>query len=92
MVEAERTNHDILRAVPEDYDKMAAFDPEDAIWIVKNREAGHDVLDVLNDPPTGGPRVEKEYSRSSPPRAFNLDAPGCSAIHTLGYVQGSLLD
>ncbi|MFC4447485.1 type IV secretory system conjugative DNA transfer family protein [Halorussus aquaticus] len=92
VVEAERANHDILRAVPEDYDKMAAFDPEDAIWIVKNRDAAHDVLEALNEPPTGDRRVEKEYSRSSPPRAFRLDAPGCSEIHTLGYVRGSLLD
>ncbi|UPV75216.1 hypothetical protein M0R89_03885 [Halorussus limi] len=92
VVEAERANNDILRAVPEDYDKMAALDPEDAIWIVKNRDAAHDVLEALNDPPTGDRRVEKEYSRSSPPRAFRLDAPGCSEIHTLGYVRGSLLD
>jgi len=92
IVEAERANHDILRAVPEDYDKMASLDPEDAIWIVKNRDAAHDVLEALNDPPTGDRRVEKEYSRSSPPRAFQLDAPGCSGIHTLGYVRGSLLD
>lgn len=47
VVEAERTNHDILRAVPEDYDKMAALDPEDAIWIVRNRDAAHDVLEAL---------------------------------------------
>lgn len=92
VVEAERTNHDILRAVPDDYDKMAAFDPEDAIWIVKNRDAAHDILEALNEPPTGERRVEKVYSRTSPPQAFRLDSPGCSEIHTLQYVRNSLLD
>ncbi|WP_458189467.1 ATP-binding protein [Haladaptatus sp. NG-WS-4] len=92
VVEAERVNHDVRRAVPEDYDKMAAFDPEDAIWIVKNRESAHDVLYALNEPPIGQPRVQKTYSRSSPPSAFHLDAPGCSQIHTLRYVRDSLLD
>ena len=91
VVEAERSNNDILRAVPDDYDKMAEFDPEDAIWITKNREGAHDVLDALNDPPTGKVRVEKTYSRSSPPQAFRLDAPGCTQIHTLRYVRETLL-
>ncbi|MFC4550427.1 MULTISPECIES: hypothetical protein [Halorussus] len=92
VLEAERVNHDVLRAVPEDYDKMAAFDPEDAIWVVKNRDAAHDVLEALNDPPTGEIRVEKTYSRSSPPRAFRLDAPGCSQIHTLQYLRDTVLE
>jgi len=92
VVEAERVNHDVLRAVPEDYDKMVRHDPEEAIWIVKNRESAHDVLEALNDPPTGERRVEKTYSRSSPPQAFRLDDPGCSDIHTLRYVRDSLLE
>jgi len=71
---------------------MAALDLEDALWVVKNRETGHDVLSALNEPPTGGPRVEKTYSRSTPLRKYKLNAPGCSEIHTLGYVRGSLLD
>ncbi|MFH5801579.1 ATP-binding protein [Haladaptatus sp. CMAA 1911] len=91
-VEAERVNHDVRRAVPEDYDKMAAFDPEDAIWIVRNRESAHDVLHALNNPPIGDPRVEREYSRSSPPSAFRLDAPGCTQIHTLRYIRDTALE
>jgi hypothetical protein len=31
-VEAERSNSDTLRAVPKDFDKMAAHDPEAAVW------------------------------------------------------------
>ncbi|WP_435156790.1 type IV secretory system conjugative DNA transfer family protein [Haladaptatus sp. DFWS20] len=92
VAEAERVNHDVRRAVPEDYDKMASFDPEEAIWIVRNRESAHDVLHALNEPPIGKPRVEKTYSRSSPPSAFRLDAPGCTQIHTLRYVRDSLLE
>ena len=91
-VEAERSNHDTLRAVPEDYDKMADFELEDAIWIVKNRDGAHDVLEALNDPPTGEVRVEKTYSRSTPPQSFTLDTPGCSEIHTLRYARDSMLD
>ena len=92
VVEAERSNHDLLRAVPEDYDKMAKFDPEDAVWIVENREGAHKVLGALNDPPTGAVRVEKTYSESSAPQMFTLDSPGCTEIHTLRYLRDSLLE
>ncbi|WP_225741176.1 ATP-binding protein [Halorussus halophilus] len=92
VVEAERSNNDTLRAVPEDYDKMAELDPEDAIWIVENREGAHKVLSALNDPPTGKVRVAKSYSESSAPQIFTLDAPGCTEIHTLRYLRDSLLE
>jgi hypothetical protein len=36
-VEAERVNHDFWEAAPEDYDKMAACEPDEAIWIVPTR-------------------------------------------------------
>lgn len=91
-LEAERSNHDTLRAVPEDYDKMAALDPEAAIWVVKNRDGAHDVLDALNDPAEGPVRVEKEYSRSSPPQRFNIDQPGLSEIYTFQYLRDSILE
>jgi len=90
--EAERSNHDTLRAVPEDYDKMASHDPEAAIWLVKNRDGGHDVLDALNDPPEGEVRVEKEYSRSSPPQRFKINEPGFTEMFTFQYLRDSVLD
>jgi len=34
-LEAERINNDASRAIPEDYDKLAAEEPNAAIWIVK---------------------------------------------------------
>jgi hypothetical protein len=61
-VEAEGSNHDTLRAVPKDFDTMAAHGPEAAILVVKNRERAHDMLEAVNDPPEGEPRVEKEYN------------------------------
>jgi hypothetical protein len=91
-LEAERSNHDTREAVPEDYDKMAAQDPEAAIWIVKNRDAAHDVLEVLNDPPDDKPRVEKTYSRSSPPQRFSIDTAGLTEIHTFTYLRDSELE
>ena len=91
-VEAERSNHDTLRAVPKDFDKMAAHDPEAAIWVVKNREGAHDVLEALNDPPEGKPRVEKEYSRNSPPTAWNINTLGLSEVLTLQYLRDSVLE
>jgi hypothetical protein len=86
-LEAERVNHDINEAVPADYDKMAACEPADAIWLSKSRSEAHDILGALNDPPEGEPRVEKTYSESTPPQQFIIDEPGCTEIHTLQFVQ-----
>jgi hypothetical protein len=61
-VEVERINHDVKRAVPDDYDKMADCNPEEALWVVMTHSAAHDVLAALNDPPDGEPRVEKTYA------------------------------
>lgn len=91
-LEAERSNHDTLRAVPEDYDKMAALDPEAAIWLVENRDGAHDVLGALNDPPAGPPRVEKTYNRNTPPQSFTIESPGLTQIHTLRYLRDRLLE
>ncbi|REA03912.1 hypothetical protein DEQ92_12335 [Haloferax sp. Atlit-6N] len=82
-LEAERANHDILTAVPEDYDKMAACDPEAAVWVVKNRSDAHEVLRALNEPNEGHPRVEKTYSSNSPPSSFQIHQPGLTEMRTL---------
>jgi hypothetical protein len=89
-LEAERVNHDINEAVPADYDKMAACEPEAAIWLAKSRSEAHDILAALNDPPEGEPRVEKTYSESTPPQQFILGEPGCTDIQTLQYVQKAI--
>jgi len=66
-VEAERVNHDTRRAVPDDFDKIAECDPDEAIWVVTTRQEGHNVLTALNDPLDGEPRVEKTYNQNTPP-------------------------
>ncbi|KTG25155.1 TraM recognition domain-containing protein [Haloferax profundi] len=86
-LEAERANHDILTAVPEDYDKMAACEPEAAIWVVKNRSDAHEVLRALNEPNEGHPRVEKTYSSNSPPSSFRIHQPGFTEMRTLQELQ-----
>jgi len=91
-LEVERVNNDIHRAVPDDFDKMAACEPDEAIWIVMSRKDGHEVLSALNDPLAGGPRVEKIYSQNTPPQQFKIDTPGLTAIYPAEYVRDSLLE
>lgn len=86
-VEVERINHDVARAVPEDYDKMAACDPEEAIWVVMTQSAGHDVLQALNDPPEGPVRVEKTYAATTPPQQFRIETPGLTAVYPAEWLR-----
>jgi len=79
--EVERINNDVHRAVPEDYDKMAACSPEEAIWVVMKQADGHKLLAALNDPPEGPPRVEKTYAKTTPPQQFRIDTPGMTAVY-----------
>ncbi|WP_276258036.1 type IV secretory system conjugative DNA transfer family protein [Haloglomus litoreum] len=89
-IEVERVNHDIKRAVPEDFDKMAACNPEEAIWIVMSHTEGHEVLAALNDPLDGAVRVEKTYAKTSPVSSFMITEPGLTAMYTLEQVRGAL--
>ena len=91
-VEVERINHDVKRAVPEDFDKMAGCDPVEAIWVVLTQSAGHDVLEALNDPPEGSPRVEKTYASTTPPQQFQIDTPGLTAIYPIEWLKDTLRD
>jgi hypothetical protein len=91
-VEAERVNHDVIRAVPDDFDKMAACDPDEAIWIVMSGPAGHTVLEALNDPPEGPVRVEKSYAESTPPQQFRIDTDGLTAMYPVDHLRGKLAD
>ncbi|NHN47985.1 ATP-binding protein [Halostella sp. JP-L12] len=86
-VEAERVNHDTRRAVPDDFDKIADCDPDEAIWVVTTRQEAHDVLEALNDPLEGEPRVEKTYSQNTPPDHFKIDTPGLTAVYTVDYLR-----
>ncbi|TKX87206.1 hypothetical protein EXE43_04415 [Halorubrum sp. SS5] len=86
-LEAERMNNDLARAVPDDYDKLAAQEPDAAIWIVKNREAAHKILTALNTPPDGEPRVEKTYGDQTAPTSFTIDQPGLTDVYTFQSVR-----
>lgn len=91
-LEAERSNHDTLEAVPADFDKMAEQNPKEALWIVKNREVAHEVLQALNDPAEGDPRVEKTYSEGVPPRKFSIETAGLTDVVTLQLLRDSVAD
>lgn len=91
-LEAERINHDVTRAVPEDYDKLAAQEPEAAIWIVKNRAAAHEIVEALNTPPDGEPRVQKTYGEQTRPAAFTIEQPGLTDVHTFQSVRDTHLN
>jgi DNA helicase HerA-like ATPase len=90
-VEAERVNHDIREAVPDDHDKIAACDVDEAIWIVMTRQGAHDVVHALYDPPDGEPRVEKTYSENTPPQDFKIDTPGLTEVVTVERLRGAVL-
>ena len=91
-LEAERINNDAHQAIPEDYDKLAAEDPAAAIWIVKNREAAHAVIEALNTPPDGTPRVEKTYGERTRPAVFTIDRPGLTDVYTFQSVRDTHLE
>ncbi|WP_276248593.1 ATP-binding protein [Haladaptatus sp. YSMS36] len=88
--EAERINHDYRRAVPEDYDKMAACEPVEAIWVVMDRKGGHSVLSALNDPTDSKTRVEKTYVESTPPNQFRIDAPGLTQMYSVAWLRDNM--
>jgi len=85
-IEAERVNNDLGRAVPADFDKMAACEPDEAIWVAMSHDAAHEILAALNDPLEGDPRVEKTYSESTPASSFSIDEPGFTDIVTVNQV------
>ncbi|QCJ45873.1 ATP-binding protein [Haloprofundus sp. MHR1] len=89
-VEAERVNHDIRRAVPEDFDKIADCNVDDAIWVVMTQSAGHAVLQALNDPLEGDPRVEKTYANTTPPQQFRIETPGLTAMYPVEWLRDQL--
>ncbi|WP_123537857.1 ATP-binding protein [Halosimplex salinum] len=91
-IEVERINHDTRRAVPEDYDKMAACDPEEAIWVVMSHTDAHEVLAALNDPLEGEPRVEKTYSEGTPAQSMNIDEPGFTDVYTVAQLRDEIID
>ncbi|MFB6192090.1 MAG: hypothetical protein ABEI11_02075 [Haloarculaceae archaeon] len=90
--EAERSNNDTLRAVPDDYDKMAACDPDRAIWVVEGRAEGHEVIRALHNAPDGDPRVDRTYEDSTALSNVSIEQPGFTEIFTIGTFRDQHLD
>lgn len=86
-IEAERINNDTREAVPADYDKLAVCEPDEAVWVVTGRGDAHTVLQALNDPLDGDPRVAKTYSETSPPQRWHIDTPGATAFYTYAQLR-----
>lgn len=92
VVEVERINHDVRRAVPDDFDKMASCDADEAIWVVMTHADGHTVLQALNDPLEGPQRVAKTYASTTAPYQFIIDTPGLTAIYPVEWLRDRLDD
>ena len=89
-VEVERVNNDLAEAAPSDYDKMAACDPDEAIWVVMSTRDAYQVVHALNHPTDGEPRITKSYAKTTPPRNYSIDAPGMSAVFPLESLRRQL--
>lgn len=85
-IEVERVNNDVGEAVPSDYEKMAACNPDDAIWLVMTQSAGHKVLQALND----SGHVEKTYAETTPPQQFRIEQPGLTAMYPVSWAHERL--
>jgi hypothetical protein len=91
-VEVERVHSSSAREVPADFDKMAACEPDDAIWIVMNRQDGHDVLKMLYNPKDGEPRIDKYYQNNTPLQRVSIDSPGLTQIYSIVHLRDSRLE
>ncbi len=89
-VEVERVNHDVRRAVPEDFDKLASCEPDEAIWVAMSHSEAHEILEALNDPLAGEPRVTKTYAKGTPAQMFSIAEPGFTAMYTVDQLRDRL--
>jgi hypothetical protein len=86
-VEVERINNDLAEAAAADYDKMAACEPEEAIWITMTQSDGHRLVRALNDPADGEPRVTRSYAETTALQQFRIDQPGFTDIYPLTWIR-----
>lgn len=91
-LEAERLNNDASEAIPRDYQTMADCHPSEAIWIAKNRDAAHDVLDVLGESDDTPPALENRFYPSTSPQNFDLDQPGFTQMRTLESIRRQVVE
>ncbi|WP_135365010.1 ATP-binding protein [Halosimplex halophilum] len=89
-IEAERVNHDVAEAAVTDFDKMAACDPDDALWVVTSQSDAVDIMEALHDPSDGDPRIDRTYSHTTPTSDYKIDAPGMTDVFTVSDAQSLL--
>ncbi|WP_435102391.1 hypothetical protein [Halarchaeum sp. P4] len=89
-VEAERINHDLATAVLDDYDKMAALNPTDAIWVAVTQPAAARILDALHDPADDEPRIPHTYGQTTSTRSYRYNTPGLTDVYTAHDLQKHL--
>jgi hypothetical protein len=89
-VEVERINHDVRRAAPEDFDKMAACEPDEAIWVAMSHSEAHEILAALREPLDGNPRVTETYADATPAHDFLIDEPGFTQMITIDQLRKRL--
>lgn len=88
--EAERCNNDVQEAAVADFDKMAAYDPEESIWVVPSRSDAADIVAALNDLPAGPERVGTTYSANTAPKQYSIDTAGLSSMVTINTLRDRL--
>lgn len=71
---------------------MADCGAQEAIWIVITQRDGHTVLQALNDPLEGKPRVLKTYAETTPPQQFRIETPGLTAMYPVDWLRKRLND
>jgi hypothetical protein len=91
-IEAERVNHDVAEAAVTDFDKMAACEPDDALWVVTSQSDAVDIMEALHDPSDGDPRIDRTYSHTTPTSDYKIDAPGMTDVFTVSDAQSLLED
>ena len=89
-IEAERVNHDVAEAAVSDFDKMAACEPDDALWVVTSQSDAVDIMEALYDPSDGDPRIDRTYSHTTPTSDYKIDAPGMTDVFTVSDAQSLL--
>ena len=89
-LEVERANHDLREGTPADYDKMAACEPEHAVWVAMARDEGHEILTALDDPADGDPRIENTYSASTPLRQVDIETPGLTDVYPVKRMRDAI--
>jgi len=91
--EAERVNNDRKTAAINDYDKIAAVNPDEALWVVPTSSKGHKaVLEPLSslDSGQGDPRIDGYSESTRISTITGVSEPGMTGIHTLHELRKQL--